>query len=86
MRRSYVVSMSWIVIHEYEVPGGALNLSSTNYPDYGHHGNLLLQGKIPMVETEIEPGTSLSLVKNSVLMQCLYETHFALINCGNNLS
>jgi hypothetical protein len=32
MRRSYVVPMRWIVIYEYEVPGGALNLSSTKLP------------------------------------------------------
>jgi hypothetical protein len=32
MRRSYVVSMRWMVIYEYEVPGGALNLSSTKLP------------------------------------------------------
>jgi hypothetical protein len=30
MRRSYVVPMRCMVIYEYEVPGGALNLSSTN--------------------------------------------------------
>jgi hypothetical protein len=31
--RSYVVPMRWmVVIYEYEVPGGALNLSSTNLP------------------------------------------------------
>jgi hypothetical protein len=29
MRRSYVVLMRWMVIYEYEVPGGALNLSYT---------------------------------------------------------
>jgi hypothetical protein len=29
-----------------------------NYPGHGHHGNLLLQGKIPMVELGIEPGIS----------------------------
>jgi hypothetical protein len=29
MRRSYVVPMRWMVIYEYEVPGGALNLSSS---------------------------------------------------------
>jgi hypothetical protein len=46
--------MRWMVIYEYEVPGGALNLNSTNYP---HHG-LPLQGKIPMAELGIEPGTS----------------------------
>jgi hypothetical protein len=26
MRRGYVVPMRWMVIYEYEVPGGALNL------------------------------------------------------------
>jgi hypothetical protein len=36
MRRSYVVPLRWIVIYEYEVPEGALNLNSTNYPDYGN--------------------------------------------------
>jgi hypothetical protein len=58
MRRSYVVSMRWMVVYEYEVPGGALNISFTNYPDHGHYGNLPLQGKIPMVELGIEPGIS----------------------------
>jgi hypothetical protein len=47
--------MRWIYEYEYEVPGGVLNLSSLNYPD---HGNLPLQGKIPMVDPGIEPGTS----------------------------
>jgi hypothetical protein len=32
MRRSYVVPMRWMVIYEYEVPGGALNLSYTELP------------------------------------------------------
>jgi hypothetical protein len=32
MRRSYVVPMRWMVIYEYEVPGGGLNLSSTELP------------------------------------------------------
>jgi hypothetical protein len=32
MRRSYVVTMRWMVIYEYEVPGGALNLSFTKLP------------------------------------------------------
>jgi hypothetical protein len=31
-KRSYVVPMRWVVIHEYEVPGGALHLSSTELP------------------------------------------------------
>jgi hypothetical protein len=47
MKRNYVVLIRWMVIYDYEVPGGALN-----YPDRGH-----LQGKIPMVEPVIEPGT-----------------------------
>jgi hypothetical protein len=50
--------MRWMVIHEYEVPGGALNLNSTNYPDHGRQGVLPLQGKIPMAELGIEPETS----------------------------
>jgi hypothetical protein len=29
-----------------------------NYPDHGHYWNPPLQGKIPIVELEIEPGTS----------------------------
>jgi hypothetical protein len=47
MRCGYVVSMRWIVIYEYGVPGGALNLNSTNYPDHGHQGILTLSGKNP---------------------------------------
>jgi hypothetical protein len=47
MRRSYIVPMRWMVIYEYEVPGGALNLNSTNYPDHGHHGDPPLSGKNP---------------------------------------
>ena len=30
---------------ESEVPGGALNLISSNYPDHGHHGRLHLSRK-----------------------------------------
>jgi hypothetical protein len=58
MGRSYVVPMRWMVIYEYGVPGGALNLNSTNYPDHGHHGDPPYKGKIHMVEQGIEPGTS----------------------------
>jgi hypothetical protein len=32
MRHSYIVPMRWMVIYEYEVPGGALNLNSTKLP------------------------------------------------------
>jgi hypothetical protein len=47
-----------MVIYEYEVPGGALNLKSIKYPDHGRLGDLPLQGKIPMAEPGIELGTS----------------------------
>jgi hypothetical protein len=50
--------MRWMVIYEYEVPGGALNLNSTNYPDHGRQGDLPLPEKIPMAEPGIESGTS----------------------------
>jgi hypothetical protein len=46
MRRGYVVPMGWMVIYEYGLPGGALNLNS-NYPDHGHHGDPPLSGKYP---------------------------------------
>jgi hypothetical protein len=45
MRCGYVVPMKWMVIYKYEVPGGALNLNSTNYPDHGHHGDPPVSGK-----------------------------------------
>jgi hypothetical protein len=47
MRCSYVVPMRWMVIYEYGVPEGALNLNSINYPDHGHNGDPPLSGKIP---------------------------------------
>jgi hypothetical protein len=47
MRHGYVVSMRWMVIYEYGVPGKALNLNSTNYPDHGHHRDPPLSGKNP---------------------------------------
>jgi hypothetical protein len=45
----------YMYIYEHGVPGAALNLNSTSYPDYG---DLLLQRKIPTDEPRIEPGTS----------------------------
>jgi hypothetical protein len=65
MRNSYVAPKRWMVIYEYEVPGGALNQSSTSYPDHGRCGDLLLKGKIPTAEPEIEPGTSWLVVRSS---------------------
>jgi hypothetical protein len=50
---------------ERGVPGGALNLSSTSYPDHGHWGDLPLQGKIPTAEPGIEPRTSWLVVRSS---------------------
>jgi hypothetical protein len=58
MRSSYVVPMRWMVIHEHEIPGGALTQITLNYPDQGHHGNLPLQVKIPIEKPGIKPGTS----------------------------
>jgi hypothetical protein len=50
---------------ERGVPGGALNLNSTGYPDHGRYGDLSLQGKIPTAEPAIEPGTSWLVVRSS---------------------
>jgi hypothetical protein len=48
------VRMRWMVIHEYGVPEGALNLHSTNYPD---HGDPPLSGKNPHDKSqESDPG------------------------------
>jgi hypothetical protein len=47
------------------VPGGALNLSTTGYPDHGRRGDLPLQGNIPTAEQGIKPGTSLLVVRSS---------------------
>jgi hypothetical protein len=58
MMRSYVVSMSWMVIYEYEELGGALNLNSTKLPRPWSEWESSPQGKIPIVEPRIEPGTS----------------------------
>jgi hypothetical protein len=58
MGRSYVAPVRWVVRYERGIPGGALSLKSTNYPDQGHHGDRPLLGKIPTVGPGIEPGTS----------------------------
>jgi hypothetical protein len=50
--------MRWMVIYGYGISGGDLNLRSTNYPEHGHHGNLSLKGKIPILDPGIESGTS----------------------------
>jgi hypothetical protein len=58
MRRGYVVPMRWMVIYEYGVPGWALNEILLTTQTMVSMGILLYQGKIPMVEPVIEPGTS----------------------------
>jgi hypothetical protein len=50
---------------ERGVPGGALNLNSTDYPDHGYRGDLLLQGKISPEEPGIEPRASRLVVRSS---------------------
>jgi hypothetical protein len=50
---------------ERGVPGGALKLNSTSYPDRGRYGDLPLQQKIPTAEPGIEPGISWLVVRRS---------------------
>jgi hypothetical protein len=52
-------------MYERGVPGGALNLNYTDYPDHGRYGDLPLLGKIPTAEPGIEPGTSCLVVRSS---------------------
>jgi hypothetical protein len=54
MRCGYLVQMKWMMIYEYGVPGGALNLTTQTMFTMGF---LSYQGKIPMVEPGIESGT-----------------------------
>jgi hypothetical protein len=56
MRRSYVFPMRWMVIYEYEVLGGALNLKSTNYADHGRQADLPFKEKSPWQNRESNPG------------------------------
>jgi hypothetical protein len=52
-------------VYERGVPGGALNLHFTGYPDHGRYGNLPLQGKMQTAEPGIEPGTSWLIIINN---------------------
>jgi hypothetical protein len=52
-------------MYERGVPGGALNLNSTGYPDHGHYRDLSLQGKIPKAEPGIDPRSSWLVVRSS---------------------
>jgi hypothetical protein len=58
MRCGYVVPIRWMVIYEYGVPGGTLNLILLTTQTMVTMGILPYQGKKPMVEPGIEPGTS----------------------------
>ena len=55
----------WVVIEEDVVPGGALNLNSTNLPRPWSPRESFLSRKIPSVEPGIEPGTSWLVVRDS---------------------
>ena len=55
----------WVVIEEDLVPGGALNLNSTNLPRPWSLRVSSLSRKIPTVEPGIEPGTSWLVVRDS---------------------
>jgi hypothetical protein len=52
-------------MRESGVPGGALNLISTSYAEYGHCRDLPLQEKIPKAETGFETGTSCLVARSS---------------------
>jgi hypothetical protein len=55
----------WMVIEEDVVPGGALNLKSTNLPRPWSPRKSSPSRKIPTVEPRIEPGTSWLVVRAS---------------------
>ena len=52
-------------MQEDEIPGGALSLNLLTTQTMVTTGNLSLQGKIPMVELGIEPGTSWLVVRDT---------------------
>jgi hypothetical protein len=66
---------------EHGVPGGALNPSSTRYPDHGHCGDLPLQGKIPTAEPGVELGI-LWLIDRSSDQQATRLVPLVLISTG----
>ena len=54
----------WVVIEGDVVPGGALNLNSTNLPRPWSPRESSPSRKIPTVEPGIEPGTSWLVVRD----------------------
>ena len=52
-------------MQEDEIPGEALSLNLLTTQTMVTTGNLSLQGKIPMVEPGIEPGTSWLVVRDA---------------------
>ena len=55
----------WVVIEEDVVPGGALNVNSTDLPRRWSLRESSPSRKIPTVEPGIEPGTSWLVVRDS---------------------
>ena len=51
-------------MQEDEISGEALSLNLLTTQNHGHHGNLSLQGKIPMLEPGIKPRTSWLVVRD----------------------
>jgi hypothetical protein len=64
-RTPYIYIYIYTHIYDRGEPRGALNLSSTSYPDHGRCGDLHLQRKIPTSEPGIEPGTPWLVVRSS---------------------
>jgi hypothetical protein len=79
------VTIRWMVVYEYEVPGGALNLCSTELPRPWSPWKSSLHGKIPMVEPGIEPGTSWSVVRNSEQTSNLLFIHQLLLHVSASM-
>jgi len=55
------------------VPGGPLNLNSTNLPRPWSPRESSPSGKIPTVEPGIEPGTSWLVVRDEAGLSCKYK-------------
>jgi hypothetical protein len=67
MRRSYVAPMMRVVIQEDGVPGGPLNLNSTNLPRPWSPWESSPSGKIPTVEPGIEPMGAVNHLKYYIM-------------------
>ena len=61
------------------VPGGPLNLNSTNLPRPWSQRESSPSGKIPTVEPRIEPGTAWLVVRNSDHLTTRLVAHFSVV-------